>query len=80
MNPNRQTIDNPSEHIPTDNLRGVPSQGALEGLRHRNEARAKAAIEAMGDRYCCHPANSPAHQRRIKAPPPPLFLMRARAA
>lgn len=79
MNPNRQTIDNPSGDAHIDRLRGVPAEGDISGLQARNEARAKAAIRALGARYTCHKANSPTS--RLKAPPPtPLFLMRARAA
>lgn len=41
----------------TDNLKGVITDEAIQALRTRNQARADAAIQAMGTGYVCHPAN-----------------------
>jgi hypothetical protein len=39
------------------NLHGVIDDAELKALRERNEARAKAAREALGARYLLHPTN-----------------------
>lgn len=39
------------------NLHGVIDDAELKALRERNEARAKAAREALGTRYLLHPTN-----------------------
>lgn len=78
MNPNRQTVDNPSGDTHIDRLRATPTAGDLEALHASNLQRAKAVIAAMGKRYCCHPVNSP---KKIQPKPtwaePPRYLRRA---
>lgn len=78
MNPNRQTIDNPTGNGATDALRGVPSQAEIDALRERNASRAKVAIRNLGPLYCCHPKHNP---NRVQPKPawtePPRYLRRA---
>lgn len=40
-------------------LHGVITDEQAAAMRARNEARAKAAIEALGGRWAGHPLNSP---------------------
>lgn len=78
MNPTRQTIDNPTGDTHIDRLRGVPTQGDLDGLRARNQSRALQSIRKLGTRYVCHPANSPKNISRTPPPisKPPRYLLR----
>jgi hypothetical protein len=79
MNPNRQTIDNPSGDTHIDRLRAVPTAGDLEGLRARNQQRAQDAIKALGTRYCCDRVNSPSKSKPKPnwSDPPPRYLRAA---
>lgn len=76
MNPNRQTIDNPTKDPLHNALRGVPGREHLESLQARNQSRARAAILDMGRRYCCHPAHSPQHVERAAQAPVPGSVIR----
>lgn len=45
-------------------LRGVIDDTYLADMRERNRARAERAIQRMGAKWCCHPANRPIRRRR----------------
>lgn len=54
-------------------LREVCSADELAAQRERNEARAAAMREALGDRYLCHPDN---HIRPVPQERGVLYLAR----
>jgi hypothetical protein len=49
------------EFFRDDNIVSIEEE--LKAIRQRNEARAKAAIEAMGEKWIAHPSHS---AQRIK--------------
>ena len=36
-----------------------PNQEDMQALRERNEARARDALQQMGESWSCHPKNAP---------------------
>ena len=78
MNPERQTIDNPSEDGFINAIRGVMNESLVLALQARNKRKAIRSIRKLGTRYVCHRANSPKNISYAQPPllDPPRYLLR----
>lgn len=59
MNPNRNTIDNPTGDPQRDRLRSVPDDHVLQSLNERNLQRARDFAKRMGEKWVLHRSHQP---------------------
>ena len=59
MNPNRNTIDNPTGDPTRDRLRGVPAEHVLQSMNERNLQRAREFAARMGAKWLLHHSHKP---------------------